>query len=441
MPAYLSPILNDQACDANGAPLSGGKVYAYAAGTSTPIATYTDADGLTPQSNPIILNTAGRPDYPIWLPAGQAVKLVLKTSAEVLVDDWDNVTGVGDPTNAAAVDQWVTFTGTPTYISATSFSVGGDQTGVFQVRRRLRTANTGGVVYSSVSASSYDPGSGLTTVTVANDSGSLDAGLSQVAYGLLSATNSAMPQVYRSHSSVKGLTGANNAATPTTKLDLAADAVTLRDSSGDTVTRYNTGSITCDFGLAGPSANGRDQAGAFSANSWVYVYFVWNGADLATVASTQLPATGPSLPAGYTHWAFATAVRWNGSSNIQTCYVRGSSVHVGRISALASGTATSATAISLSSAVPPNALQAAILATLLNATAGAGQYALNLYATSGGLNLATASIGVNAASGLARDSLAVDIPNVSQTVYYTVSSTAVQAVVDVLGYSVPNGDV
>lgn len=212
MPAYLSPLLNDQQCDANGAPLSGGRIYTYKAGTSTPIATYTDADGLTPQSNPIVLNSAGRPDSPIWLPAGQAVKLVLKTSADVLVDDWDDVTGINDPSLSNAVDQWVTFSGAPTYISATSFSVQGDQTGVLQVGRRLKTANTGGTIYSSVTASAYDPGSGLTTVTVANDSGSLDSGLSLVTYGLLSVTNPSMPTARASD--VQDGTSAGLAVTP-----------------------------------------------------------------------------------------------------------------------------------------------------------------------------------------------------------------------------------
>jgi hypothetical protein len=40
----------------NGVPLAGGKIYTYAAGTTTPQATYTTNSGVTPHSNPIILN-------------------------------------------------------------------------------------------------------------------------------------------------------------------------------------------------------------------------------------------------------------------------------------------------------------------------------------------------------------------------------------------------
>ncbi len=51
--------------DLNGAPLSGGKIYTYAAGTSTPKVTYTDEGALTPMPNPIILDSAGRATW--WL--------------------------------------------------------------------------------------------------------------------------------------------------------------------------------------------------------------------------------------------------------------------------------------------------------------------------------------------------------------------------------------
>jgi hypothetical protein len=51
----LTPTPKQQFLDANGNPLSGGKVYAYAAGTTTPLVTYTDAGGSTPNTNPVIL--------------------------------------------------------------------------------------------------------------------------------------------------------------------------------------------------------------------------------------------------------------------------------------------------------------------------------------------------------------------------------------------------
>ena len=47
------------ALDDDGAPLAGGKLYTYEAGTSTPKTTYSDYDYTTPNANPIILDSRG----------------------------------------------------------------------------------------------------------------------------------------------------------------------------------------------------------------------------------------------------------------------------------------------------------------------------------------------------------------------------------------------
>ena len=68
MAVNLSPIGNGfQFFDSNGAPLNAGKIYTYQAGSSTPLATYTDNAGLVANTNPIILGTDGRPPSEIWL--------------------------------------------------------------------------------------------------------------------------------------------------------------------------------------------------------------------------------------------------------------------------------------------------------------------------------------------------------------------------------------
>lgn len=79
--------------DDNGDPLSGGKIYTYAAGTTTPQTTYTSRDGMTPNANPIILDAAGRTPQQVWATEGLLYKYVVKTSADVLVRSWDNVGG------------------------------------------------------------------------------------------------------------------------------------------------------------------------------------------------------------------------------------------------------------------------------------------------------------------------------------------------------------
>ena len=74
----------------DGDPLGGGLFYAFVAGTSTPLATYSDVGLTTPQTHPIVLNAAGRAT--IFLTPATSYKLVLKTSAGVSVWSQDNVT-------------------------------------------------------------------------------------------------------------------------------------------------------------------------------------------------------------------------------------------------------------------------------------------------------------------------------------------------------------
>ena len=78
--------------DNNGVILSGGKIYSYEAGTTTPAITYTSSIGSTPHSNPIILDSTGRvPGGEIWLTAGNNFKFILTTSLDVILGTYDNV--------------------------------------------------------------------------------------------------------------------------------------------------------------------------------------------------------------------------------------------------------------------------------------------------------------------------------------------------------------
>ena len=95
MALNLSPLggAGWQFFDNNGVPLAGGLLYTYSAGTTSPLATYTTSSGVTPNTNPIVLDAAGRPAGEIWLSA-VAYKLVLKTSAGVQLWSMDNITGL-----------------------------------------------------------------------------------------------------------------------------------------------------------------------------------------------------------------------------------------------------------------------------------------------------------------------------------------------------------
>ena len=60
MADFTLPPGMTQFCDANGAPLAAGRVYHYIVGTTTPKTTYSDINGTTPNTNPVILDSAGR---------------------------------------------------------------------------------------------------------------------------------------------------------------------------------------------------------------------------------------------------------------------------------------------------------------------------------------------------------------------------------------------
>lgn len=98
MAVNLSPVggVAAQFFDNNGNVLSGGKLFTYAAGTTTPAVTYTSSLGNTPQPNPIVLDAAGRvpASGEIWLTDGVIYKFVLQTSTNVLIATYDNITGI-----------------------------------------------------------------------------------------------------------------------------------------------------------------------------------------------------------------------------------------------------------------------------------------------------------------------------------------------------------
>jgi hypothetical protein len=80
--------------DDSGDPLAYGKLYTYAAGTTTPKATYTTSAGDVSHPNPIILDASGRPDVGGCIFLDGSYKFVLHDSTDTPVADGtrDNIT-------------------------------------------------------------------------------------------------------------------------------------------------------------------------------------------------------------------------------------------------------------------------------------------------------------------------------------------------------------
>lgn len=85
----LIPLLTPQFFANNGQFLTGGLLYSYAAGTSTPAPTYTDSGGLTPNANPIVLNSRG--ECSVWYPPNTSMKFTLTDSVGNLIWTRDQV--------------------------------------------------------------------------------------------------------------------------------------------------------------------------------------------------------------------------------------------------------------------------------------------------------------------------------------------------------------
>lgn len=158
MTVYLSPLAGAgwQFLDNNGNPLSGGKLYVYEAGTTNPVTTYTTSAGATPNTNPIILDSAGRVNQELWLTEGSSYKFVLMSSKDVLIWTKDNITGINDvagvfgaPTGSSLIG----FIGTGNGATATNVQT--------VLRQVIRVTDYADLVYVATARSPGDPNSHL----------------------------------------------------------------------------------------------------------------------------------------------------------------------------------------------------------------------------------------------------------------------------------------
>lgn len=181
--------------DDNGNPLSGGLLYTYEAGTTTPAITYTSSSGATANPNPVVLDAAGRVPEQIWLSTAYTYKFLLRTSAGVSIWSKDNIpatvastvvqfiqAGAGavprtaqskmrdfvsvldfgaDPTGAAdSTNAFNNATAVPVFIPAGTYRTDGTVTGA-QAAIALGAAFTGSAPYDS-----WTPAFGISTMEV-----------------------------------------------------------------------------------------------------------------------------------------------------------------------------------------------------------------------------------------------------------------------------------
>lgn len=93
----ISPVLQGQALDNQGRPLSGGKVFTYVGGSFSTLATsYANYNGSTQNANPVVLDASGRIP-PIFLETETYYNLVLTdSSGTIVLQRFENIS-IGQP--------------------------------------------------------------------------------------------------------------------------------------------------------------------------------------------------------------------------------------------------------------------------------------------------------------------------------------------------------
>jgi hypothetical protein len=157
MVASISPDPRLQFFASDGSFLVGGKLYTYAAGTTTPLATYTSSSGGTANTNPVILNSRG--ETSVWLGSSQ-YKFVLKDANDVEIWTQDNLQAGANVDGSNATGTWpISITGnaaTATLATtATYATTAGSVTPGVAVDKIIAGTNI-----------TISPGSGLGTVTI-----------------------------------------------------------------------------------------------------------------------------------------------------------------------------------------------------------------------------------------------------------------------------------
>ena len=137
----LAPDAVFHATDNNGNLLAGGQLYTYSAGTMTKLATYTDATGATPNTNPIILNSRG--ECGLWLTPGIPYKLILSPAGDT-----------DPPSNPIwSVDNVITSGVTAGYAASISYTLAGTAQTLTAAQLQYQTVKLTGTLTSAFALS------------------------------------------------------------------------------------------------------------------------------------------------------------------------------------------------------------------------------------------------------------------------------------------------
>lgn len=368
----LSPLPKLQLFDNNGVPLAGGKLYTDAAGTTTPKATYTNADGNVANANPVVLDSAGRAD--VWLSG--AYKMTLKDALDNTIWVVDNVTGLptdlplwltvsgtdalfAEPQNAAvpsySTNQTFFFIATATNTSAVTINISG--LGAKAILKNGATALIAGdIMAGAVIQISYDgtqfqlvstPAatylnkalggtvsgattfSGATTLSAITNTGCKirdTGGDNTLRFG--PGVNYTADRVLTTVTDADTVLGGNNLGapygycrgfTPPASSDITGNATTaaVNIAAGQATDSTNSKCLTgSTFSWAvsnGNAANGYQGGTTLPNSSTIHFYVIALAADTAWTATFASTSLTPTLPGSYTLYKRIFSLRTSGA--------------------------------------------------------------------------------------------------------------------------------
>jgi hypothetical protein len=334
--ASLTPTPKQQIFGSDGNPLVGGKIYTYAAGTTTPLATYTDAGAGTANTNPIILNSLGQAN--IWLTTATSYKFSVYTSADVLLYTVDNITSPLDSAgltttlaspppigstapNTGAFTTLTATTGTITTLGATTGNITtGNITTVNATTVNATTITATGTITAETltfegGGSMTKPSEpGIQAITASVATNALTVTLNPTSLDFRSATLTSGTVVSRLISSAISVVVSSGSTLGTVSATQSRIVVLALDNAGTVelaVVNISGGTNLTETGLISTTAEG----GAGGADSATVVYSTTARTNLAYrvvgyVESTQTTAgtwaAAPSTIQGYGGQALAS---------------------------------------------------------------------------------------------------------------------------------------
>ena len=210
--------------DNDGNPLAGGLIYTYAAGTTTPAATYTSSSGGTANANPIVLDSAGRTPAQIWLTEGDSYKFVLQTSLGVTLKTDDNIFASFQLAKSVGIAVGLGASSVATNIAVGDTALDANTTGSNStaVGYNALTSNTDGFQNTAVGSQALD----------ANTSGDYNTAVGYDALSAATTVNYNTGIGYRALNAT--VTGAGNTA-------VGSDALLLTTGANNTAIGYAAG--------------------------------------------------------------------------------------------------------------------------------------------------------------------------------------------------------